>query len=59
MTTKYRIAEKHMVAIQREAAKIPVAEVAGKHKMSGQTIDNENAKLERILAKRDLEVDTL
>ena len=63
-----------------EFADVPVPEIAKKHKISEQTIDNwrrhfgglepadikrlrgletENAKLKRILAERDLEIDTL
>ena len=68
-----------MVAILREADESPVAEVAGKHKVSEQTIYNwlrqferlaptgikalralesENANFKRMLAPRDMEIDT-
>ena len=77
---KARFSEEQMVAILREADKASFAEVAKKHRISEQTLDNwrrhfgtlepvdlrrlrglesENAKLKRILAERDLEVDTL
>ena len=75
-----RFTEEQMVAILREADKVPVPEVAKKHKVSEQTIytwrkrfgtlepadvkrlrqlETENGKLKRIVAERDLEIDTM
>lgn len=77
---KARFTEAQMVAILREADRIPVAEVARKHKVSEQTVyvwrrrfgglqpadvkrlrelEAENAKLKRMVAERELSIETL
>ncbi len=75
-----RFTEEQMVEILREADKLPVPEVARKHKVSEQTIytwrkrfgvleaadvkrlrqlEVENAKLKKLVAERDLEIETM
>jgi len=75
-----RFTEEQMVAILREADKVPVPEVARKHKVSEQTIytwrkrfgvlepadvkrlrqlEVENGKLKKLVAERDLEIETM
>jgi putative transposase len=75
-----RFTEEQMVAILREADKMPVPEVARKHKVSEQTIytwrkrfgvlepadvkrlrqlEVENGKLKKLVAERDLEIETM
>jgi len=75
-----RFTEEQMVEILREADKLPVPEVARKHKVSEQTIytwrkrfgalepadvkrlrqlEVENGKLKKLVAERDLEIETM
>lgn len=75
-----RFSDEQMVAILREADRVPVAEVARKHKVSEQTLytwrkrfgtlepadvkrlrqlEAENAKLKKLVAERDLEIETM
>ena len=72
---KSRFSDEQMVAILREAEQTSVAETAKKRKVSEQTIyfagmapadirrlkalEAENAKLKRLLAERDLEIDVM